>query len=318
MFPLSIIIPLGDSVPRFETTLASVLQNRPADCEIIAVHDGSYDDPYDLTGEVRFVQVHSATSLAQLLNAARQASTNDILHIVMDGVEVEDGWTAAAVARFGDASVASVSPLVVDATERDRLISAGLSLGFGGSRRVCLAGGKLRQRKVAKARSDGPTIEAAFYRREALAAINGFDQQTGSSLDVDVAQSLRAIGLTSVIEPDSRLHAEPRSGQRPHAFIEGRIAQRLVWRSAPRRGWLKSVLVQPLVIGGDLLRGLASPRKLTSLLGRAVACLEPIAYRRHYQMLNAARLHCRAAVESGQPDGSPEADDADTPIRRAA
>ena len=52
---LSILIAAHDETS-WRASLVSVLQNRPADCEIVVVHDESYHDPYDLAGEVRFVR----------------------------------------------------------------------------------------------------------------------------------------------------------------------------------------------------------------------------------------------------------------------
>ena len=49
---LSIIIPALGNSARLESTLVSVLENRPLDCDIIVVHTGEYNDPYDLAGEI--------------------------------------------------------------------------------------------------------------------------------------------------------------------------------------------------------------------------------------------------------------------------
>ena len=49
---LSIVIPCAQDAERFETTLASVLQNRPGDCELLLIQPRSYDDPYELADEV--------------------------------------------------------------------------------------------------------------------------------------------------------------------------------------------------------------------------------------------------------------------------
>ena len=55
MFSLSIIVPFTGQTESFETTLASVLQNRPARAEVIVAHAGRYDDPWGLKDEVQFV-----------------------------------------------------------------------------------------------------------------------------------------------------------------------------------------------------------------------------------------------------------------------
>ena len=56
MLRLSIVIPvLGDQKP-LDDTLVSILENRPANCELVVVHNTPYNDPYGLSGEVQFVQ----------------------------------------------------------------------------------------------------------------------------------------------------------------------------------------------------------------------------------------------------------------------
>ena len=52
---LSIVIPAADTAA-LEETLVSVLENRPADCEIIAALAVPYADPWNIGEEVRFMQ----------------------------------------------------------------------------------------------------------------------------------------------------------------------------------------------------------------------------------------------------------------------
>ena len=65
---LSIVIPCLGGAADFDGTLVSVLQNRPADCEVLVLHTEPYDDPYGLRNEVRFME--SRGSLVDLLNVA--------------------------------------------------------------------------------------------------------------------------------------------------------------------------------------------------------------------------------------------------------
>ncbi len=66
---LSIVVPISRDLAAFESTLISVLENRPRDCEVLVTHDGSYDDPFNLCDEVRFVIADSA-ALVDLVSAA--------------------------------------------------------------------------------------------------------------------------------------------------------------------------------------------------------------------------------------------------------
>ncbi len=67
---LAIIISAVGSVESWEGTLVSVLENRPADCEIIVALSQPYADPYDLKDEVRFVAPLGRGSATATINAA--------------------------------------------------------------------------------------------------------------------------------------------------------------------------------------------------------------------------------------------------------
>ena len=59
---LSCVIPAVGTTQDLETTLVSVLEKRPDDCEIIVVLNESYADPYGLKDEVRFVEMIGAVN----------------------------------------------------------------------------------------------------------------------------------------------------------------------------------------------------------------------------------------------------------------
>ena len=132
----------------FDGTLVSVLQNRPADCEVIVAHTDHYDDPYALRGEVHFLHAQAA-SIVELLNIALDQTTGDVVHIIGCGLEVREGWTTAALQHFDDPDVACVSPIVND--ESGTLVAAGIRCSLAGTRRVIAdsrvvsrGGGRLR------------------------------------------------------------------------------------------------------------------------------------------------------------------------------
>ena len=70
---LSIVIPSVGDCNLLEDSLVSVLENRPADCEVLVVHNRPYDDPYNLAGEVRFVQANPRAGLAECLDMGTAA-----------------------------------------------------------------------------------------------------------------------------------------------------------------------------------------------------------------------------------------------------
>ena len=74
MARLTIILPALGSDTQLEETLVSVLQNRPDDSDVLVVHPGNYDDPYELAGEVNFLPMPAGSGLLACLNAAIQGA----------------------------------------------------------------------------------------------------------------------------------------------------------------------------------------------------------------------------------------------------
>jgi hypothetical protein len=280
---LSIIIPVLGSAARLETTLVSVLENRPSDCEIIVVHNAPYDDPYNLAGEVRFVQTPPKAGLAESVNEAIEASIGGIVHLLAAGLEVTDGWTERILEHFADPRVASVAPLIVDMLDRQSRLAAGLEYS---ARR-----GRVVRTKMPPGDSTtgilGPLGLAAFYRRSALELVGGLSPVVGDSVaDVDLALSLRAAGYRGVLEHRSTVFAARHDIACSHAgFKTGLAAERLFWRAAPIAGWGKSILAHPVGVIGEFVRGLPTVGAFTALLGRIVGACQMRSHRAHHHWL---------------------------------
>jgi hypothetical protein len=322
---LSIVIPCLGGAAEFDGTLVSVLQNRPADCEVLVVHTEPYDDPYKLDGEVRFVET-KADSLVELLNIGIHEAAGEIVHVVSCELESCESWTKPALAHFDDPEVAAVSPLVLGA-DRETIVAAGVRWSLGGARRL------VHDRRVASPGSGrlratilGPTLAAAFYRRDVLAAIGGFDVSLGAELaDVSLALSIQSLGRLHVCEPASQL---VQRNNQPAAisgsFGSGRGAERLFWRHAAERGLAVSLALHPLAVVGDIIRCGATLSLLASLVGRATACLELGAVKRYEQRLAEARqrltelAELRASVRRTSKRTKAKSESAAVPQRRAA
>ena len=295
---LSIVIPCLGGAAEFDGTLVSVLTNRPADCEVLVVHTEEYDDPYKLRGEVRFIE-SAGESLCELVNQAVDVAAGEVLHIVGCGLEVGEGWTAAAVAQFNDPEVATVSPVILG-SDREAIEAAGVSWTIGGTRRVVTdrriilpGSGRLR------ARVHGPTLAAAFYRRDVLVALGGFDTALGDELaDVSAALDVQALGRLHVCEPTAQLvRVHDRSLGPLSAIAEGRGAERVFWHHAIRRGLTFSVVLHSLGVAADVAgRGL-SLSSLKFLAGRMIASVEFGAITRHEQRLAAASERLKELAE---------------------
>lgn len=107
---ISIVVPhLGDVVA-FEESLVSVLENRPAGAEVWVAHDGTYQDPFDLGDEVRFVIARSGTAAA-LVAAAAEVVTSRVMHVIGGGVRATHEWTRSALECMQDDAVAVVAPV---------------------------------------------------------------------------------------------------------------------------------------------------------------------------------------------------------------
>ena len=150
-----------------EASLVSVLQNRPADCEIVVVHDESYHDPYDLAGEVRFVSTsRSSQELAQM-NLGIAHCRGSIINVLRCGARGDRWLATGALAHFTDPCLAAVAPLVL-ARDGQYVASAGVAYHTGGKRVECRRAQSAQTVPGAAEIVLGPALEAAFYRAGAL------------------------------------------------------------------------------------------------------------------------------------------------------
>ena len=88
---LTIIVPFFGKTEVFESSLASVLQHRPEECEILVPHAGDYDDPFDLSDEVTFVDVGSPKLVHQIAESAERARGR-FVHVITDGHRATPDW----------------------------------------------------------------------------------------------------------------------------------------------------------------------------------------------------------------------------------
>ncbi|MCI0358315.1 MAG: hypothetical protein L0211_07520 [Planctomycetaceae bacterium] len=305
---LSILIPCLGGSTEFDGTLVSVLQHRPSKCEVIVAHTAAYDDPYNLADEVEFLHCPDESSLVGLINAATDAATSPIIHVLACGLLASEGWTDAILPHFADDEVAAVVPAVMNA-DGSQLVSAGVHFTAAGNRAVLrnqrlLLGGSGHLRAAIGA----PTLAAGFYRRDVLAALDGMNQAAGDQLaDVDFALSLRELELRTEFEPAARLTqiADPLAFAGGD-FSRGRIAEKLFWLHADHVGL-------PL---GLALHSLAVVFDPAALLGRLVAMLEIGSTARHRRRVAAAAARL-AEIRAEERETLP-LPAAQAPIRLAA
>ena len=280
---LSILIPWLGQPQQFEGTLVSVLENRPADCEVVLAHVAPYDDPYALGDEVRLIHAPDQTTLSGLINAALPQLNGEIIHLLGCGVEVSEHWTEPALAHFHDPEVAAVAPLVRDADG----FQAGVLLTADGRRRVAIAT-SLDEVAALEAELSGPSLDAAFYHRDVLTALGGFDEQLGDSYaDLDLGLAIADLGLRTVVESSLPLTMQTRVAIGEAGGLRGGAAAERFYRRHAQRCSAGQV--------SHLLHALASdaaclPRleALSRPVGRLLAWLEGSSSERHVERVTAA------------------------------
>jgi GT2 family glycosyltransferase len=274
---LSIVIPVANGVEFLEDTLVSVLENRPAACEVIVVHPCCYDDPYNLGGEVRFVETTRRGSCVQLANLGIAAARGDIVHLLACGALVEQGWTEPVLIHFDEPDVSCVTPLVVDPSDPSRIAAAGVGYGRGGRRVLIGRRRKWNDRFRPSKRLVGPTLAAAFYRRAALAHLEGLPLAVGDVFaDLDVGLILAELGYRAVFEPDCRIRAHsglttPATG----SLKFGLHAERFFWRHAGVHGRVESLVAHPLIVAAEAVADLVRIRR-PRWLGRLGGCVSAL------------------------------------------
>lgn len=291
MLKLSIIVPADGHQEDLDNTLLSVLENRPAHCQVIVPHPSTYRDPYDLGDEVTFVSTETA-ELATLINAGIQLSDGDIIHILLGRSLAQANWTDAVMRQFTDEpETAAIAPAILRPTDVRRLTAVGIRYGRGGSKRLVAAGTSLRAATARKWQVDGPLLEAAFVRRSVLRRLGGLRGDFGRyHIDTDLAARLRAAGATCAAQPESRVKAAV--SRAPHGFQAARREELLFWTHTRRLARRGSHTCHAAHVAGDLLRQAPRPSLLTSLAGR---------------MLGAAQSACSWGPPT-EPEGSAEED----------
>lgn len=188
---LSIIIPYSGDEVALETTLVSVLENRPADCEILVSHDGSYRDPYALGDEVLFIETAKPASEVSLLNEALRAAVSPVLHILRCGVRVMEAWTDDPLRLIKEQDASVVAPVYLN--KQDGQEYSGLDLSQLWCRRLVSADEPIGEGKLA------PVLAGCFIKRRVLLALDGLRNDVSMTVaEVELGLALRQIGAKVV------------------------------------------------------------------------------------------------------------------------
>lgn len=278
---LSIVIPVVGNPNRLDDTLVSILENRPADCEILVVHNEPYNDPYDLAGEVQFLQARPRAGFVECLNLGLLAARSPVVNAVACGVEVRAGWADAALPHFRQPEIAAVTAVVTHRADPGKVVSAGL--GYGDEGIAWRIGRGRTTAEVADARDElcGPDALTAFYRTSAVHAIGGFSSLKHAALaTIDTALSLQRAGFRCAMEPECMACVDPAMVCEQPGFRHGRDAERLFWRWASHHGRVRSIAVHAALVAGECVIGLWRPSMLLQLAGRAGGAILAVLARR--------------------------------------
>lgn len=304
---LAIVISAVGSVDSLESTLVSVLEHRPADCEVLVALNQAYSDPYGLEGEVSFVRSNLRAPAAACVNRALAQTKAPFVHLLASGCEASEGWTAAALARFGDRRVAAVSPLVHQLDRPEKIVAAGVGLWRCGKRHL-VGAKKSEVSSDDKARILGPSCLAAFYRKAVVEAVGGFSTQLDLAHgDVDLARALAAAGYATVFEPQSRVQTADKPQPTCGAFRRALYDERLFWRNLPASGLPLAVVRHLASAAGEMLLSVPRPRLLALAAGRTLAACQVLSYiqrQRQLDRLAQTSPHSKPAPEHVRVDGA--------------
>ncbi len=232
MARFSIIIPLLGSSLQFEETLASVLLYRPEQSQVIVVHQGVYQDPYDLAKEVDFVQLGNEVSaqpnLIEMFNEGVRNARGKWIGFVRPGVRLSENWDDSIEHAFEDPEIATVSPVLVRGDRPETIVSIGVSKGYGYTRKQIAGGRRVGEANRWQTNLVGPTNWAAFYRRSVLNALGDCDPQLDSVyFDLDLGLSIESIKLDVALAADCKMFLDDfESFENESARCHGCSAQR--------------------------------------------------------------------------------------------
>ncbi|MCP4194526.1 MAG: hypothetical protein GY768_28295 [Planctomycetaceae bacterium] len=260
---LSIILPALGPQSEFDNTLVSVLENRPASTEVVVPHTQEYQDPYNLSDEVRFVEANSDQPL-HLLNIGIEASQGVLIHSLQSGMEATPGWTQSVFELFdAEPELAALAPSI-QADSRSPI--AGIRYQAGGT------GKSVRVKRRQTAKPDGPCLEAGFFRASTLAAIGPFDEKLAvHHANADTAARLKRLELRTDHASDCLIQGCIPS--RPAGFRSSQQIERVYHR---HRGAMGSVvsLQHLLTVAANVTRHGPSFGVVTAMFGHCFGTVQ--------------------------------------------
>lgn len=273
MCRLSIVVPYDRDEAAFETTLVSVLENRPEFCEVIVTHDGQYQDPFDLGDEVRFVVAPDGDTMS-LIRVAVSASLGRVVHVMQGGVRATENWSDEPLSMFEQSDLGCVAPVIRDLTTGGKIIAAGWR-DAGGRLQQPIANGLDNPTRHQVAAVQGAFLAASFWRRSVLEGILEIPVATQlGGYDYILATALHRAGWRCRLASGSNVVGSPKMLQPAIGTVKNLRAIQ-AFRSALGKEKGAGALF------AGLLGAVCSPVNLTSWLefiGRATAAFSSDAH----------------------------------------
>jgi O-antigen biosynthesis protein len=240
---LTILIPSHQRADLLDACLRSIhaSTNRIDQLQIIVIDDASPRNTVSTTASrypaVTVLRQSRRQGFCAAINAGLQLAQADIVQVLNDDTEVTSDWHQPALERFAEnKKLGSLAPLVRQYRNPDLIDSAGDGYDPGGfayshGQGQLVTNEWLRARPVQSA-----SASAAFYRRIALEAVNGFPNEFIAYFDdLEVGLKLREAGYDCLYEPQCQVlhHGSASHGKIPGRRLTQQLAcneERLFWR----------------------------------------------------------------------------------------
>jgi hypothetical protein len=290
---LSIVLPCLQFSNEFENSLASILQNRPYDCEVLVTHANEYNDPYALSGEVCFLHIPEATNIPQLVNAGFEAARSGVVHVLQCGVSVEEDWVEPALECLQQEHVGIVTPVVVNSKQPDILLAAGWRLTPAGRCHLYASGKKIAKLSHAPNTILAPTIAAGFYRRSLWRLLRWETHLPQELTPLAFSLAAQELGIHTVLNANSIIHANEEcitSQLEPFGYTLARGAEVLYRRQvSPNQRW-QSQLLHAAYIALETLAAVPSPKAVSGLYGRFMGMLSSKQEKAYHEKITQCQL----------------------------
>jgi succinoglycan biosynthesis protein ExoA len=262
---LSVVIPVRNEAQHLEGAVDAVLaQDYPQPFEVVLAI-GPSDDGTDIVAKslaarderVKLVD-NPKGIIPAALNVAIAASTGDVIARVDGHCELGPGYLRAAVEVLQETGAVNVGGVqeAAGTTPMQRAIAAAMSSRFGvGNARFHYGG----------AAGPADTVYLGVFRRDAVRAVGGFDEDLLRNEDYELNWRLREAGGTVWFDPRLRVRYWPRptiGALARQYFAYGQWKREMLRRHPRSLRWRQAVPPVALVANGlGLVAGLGGRRR---------------------------------------------------------